>query len=185
VSEAPLIWDGCGLLNLAATARDHESLASLNCPSYVVTEVRKGEVPFLRPLPEEDPQGKLVSVDLSDLFAAGLLQEITLTAAEEELFVQYAREVDDGEARTAAAAVSRGLRVVIDDRGAIRLLGSLEASPPVLTTPEWLKHWADIAQVTEEVVGSVLRRVELCSRYRPRRTHLLYDWWQDHVVLVE
>jgi hypothetical protein len=147
----------------------------------VVAELLAAEVLYLRPLPEEDPQGKLVPVDLSPLFTAGLLQEVTLTAAEEALFVRYAQEVDDGEARTAAVAISRGLRVVTDDRAALRLLRGLEPPPPVVTTPEWLKLWAEVGEVPAEAVGGVLRRVELCARYRPRRLHPLHDWWNSHV----
>jgi hypothetical protein len=182
VSDVPLIWDACGLLNLAATARAGAILAALDCPCCVVDDVRAAEILFLRPLPEEDPHGNLVPVDLSELLDAGLLREVTLTAAEQELYVQYAREVDDGEALTAAAAVSRQFRVATDDRRAIRLPGSLDVPPPVVTTPEWLKHWADASQVDGEALGSVLRRVELCARYRPRRAHPLHDWWCSRVL---
>ena len=182
MSEIPLIWDACGLLNLAATAQAQEILTALSCPSYVVAQVHAAEVLFLRPLPEEDPQGNLVEMDLSELFSAGLLEEVSLTAAEEELFVRYAQEVDDGEARTAAAAVSRGWRVATDDRAAIRLLRSLSLPPPVVTTPDWLKQWADTGQLDATSLDGVLRRVELCARYRPRRIHPLCDWWNGQMI---
>lgn len=183
MSEEPLIWDACGVLNLAATDRAPEILASLDRPCWIVGEVLAAEVLFLRPLPEEDPQGTLVPVDLSELIGARLLQEVTLTTDEEEFFVRFAQEVDDGEARTAAIAVSRGLHVATDDRAAIRLLRELPAAPPVVTTPDWLKAWADGEQVGREVLAEVLRRVELRARFRPRRMHPLYGWWNDNVQL--
>lgn len=182
MSDVPFIWDGCGLLNLAATTRAGEILTALDCPCLVVAEVLAQEVLYLRPLPEEDPHGSLVPIDLSELFEAGLLQQIRLTASEQELFVEYARHVDDGEAGTAAAAVARGLRVATDDRAAIRLLRGLQVPPPVVTTPEWLKHWADTVPVDAAALGSVLRRVELCSRYHPGRKYPLHDWWSAHVI---
>lgn len=182
MSGTPLIWDACGLLNLMATARSGEILAALTTPCVVVREVRTGETLYLRPLPEEDPRGALVLVDPTPLLASGLLQEITLTPEEQELYVEYAAEVDDGEARTAAAAITRGLRIATDDRAAIRFVSALSPAPGVLTTPDWLKQWADTAQPDPVVLGAVLRRVEVCARYRPRKLHPLYDWWNDRVV---
>jgi hypothetical protein len=181
VDEGPVIWDACALLNLVATAREQEILTSLSCPCYVVKEVRVGETSYHRPLPEEDPEGRLVPVDLSPLLGLGLLQDVALTPDEQELFVEYALEIDDGEARTAAVAASRGYRIATDDRPAIRFAGSLDPAPAVLTTPEWLKLWAEATQADEEVLGDVLRRIELCARYHPRRLHPLFDWWSKHV----
>ena len=177
MGEAPFVWDACGLLNLAATQRAEEILAALRSPCYVVSELLQGEVLYLRPLPEEDPQRTKVPVDFTDLLKAGFLKEITLSPEEKVLFTDYAREVDDGEARTAAVAVVRGFQVVTDDRAAVAFLRRLGAPPRVITTTEWLKFWADAMEVRPEALADAVRRVEECATYRPRRMDPLLEWW--------
>lgn len=159
-----VIWDACGLVNLAATARAEEVLRAMGCQSYVVREVREKEATHLRPIPEEDPQGQLVPIDFTPLLQAGLLQDVTLAAAEHATFVGFAGLVDDGEARTAAVAVHRGLWMATDDRGALRLLRSLSAPLTALTTPEWVSHWATTTGAGPQALGEVLRRIQLCAR---------------------
>jgi hypothetical protein len=176
-----LIWDACGLLNLAATGRAAEILRALGDPCYVTKYVRTSEIFYLRALPEEDPRASLLPVDVKPLFEAGLLQDVDLEMAEQETFVNLALELDDGEARTAAVAVHRKLCVATDDRRALRLLASLSPPVSVLTTPEWVKEWADTGTVASDVLVDVLRRIQLSARYFPRRTHLLRQWWVDHL----
>src|SRR5579872_976556 len=101
---AGLMWDTSGLLNLVATGHAAEILASLGCLSYVVDRVRTTEVIYIRPLPEKDPTGALIPVDLAPLLESNALYEVALTADELMTFVAFATDVDDGEARTAAAA---------------------------------------------------------------------------------
>ncbi len=144
-------------------------------------EVRDGEVLALRPLPEEDPKGALVSVDLTLLLQDGLLQEVVLTPVEESTFVAYAAAIDDGEARSSAVAMHRGLTLVTDDRASIRFVQSLSPTLPVLTTMDWIKSWADTTAVETATLGEVLRRIELCARYRPPRHHPLKSWWEEHL----
>jgi hypothetical protein len=181
VPEEPLVWDGCGLLNLAATTRAEEVLRSLGRESSVVAEVLEREALYLRPLPEEDASGTVVPTDVSRLVEMRALAVVTLTPAEIELFVRLAEQVDDGEARTIAVAWSRGLRLVTDDRAALRVWRELGARAPGLTTPEWVRLWSEACGSAPEVIGGVLRRIEVCARYRPRHTHPLYEWWEANV----
>ncbi len=151
--EQGLIWDACTLLNLIATKRESEILTALACPSYVVREVREREILYLRPLPEEDPQGELIKVDLEPLFSAGVLQEVELTEEERRLFVMFASEMDDGEARSTAVAVQRGWRLVTDDKVSLRIAREYSPAIPTLTTPEWVKAWAETASVKKETLS--------------------------------
>src|SRR5205823_3752816 len=140
-------------------------------------EVRRIEATHLGPLPEEDPQGRLVPIDFAPLLQAGLLQDVAMAPSEDATSVEFARLVDDGEARTAAVAVHRSLRMATDDRGALRLLRSLAAPITALTTPEWVSLWATAAGIGQQALGEVLRRIQLCARYHPHHTHPMHQWW--------
>jgi hypothetical protein len=172
-----IVWDTCCLLNLLASGHSEEILAAAGCSCWVPNRVISRELLFLRPLPEVDPQEQLVPVEFSGLLSTELLEVVDLDGEEQALFVEYARALDDGEAAALAVAVARAARIATDDRAAIRLIRSLERPPAILTTPEWLMHWADVRQVDDEVVAEVLRRVETCARYRPPRDHPLQGWW--------
>ena len=173
----PLVWDACDLLCLVASNRASEILVALGCPCFVVREVLAGETLWLRLLPEEAGQPSLIRGDLSDLLQDGLLHEITMTQPEALLMVEYAEVLDDGEARTAAAAFTRGWLVATSDRAAVRLLRSLEPPPPVLTAVDWVKQWSEAVSADPGAVAEVIRRIELRSRWRPPRAHPLAAWW--------
>jgi hypothetical protein len=177
ISAPGLIWDACALLNLAATRRASDILAVFGCPSHVVRQVREGEILYLRPLPEEDLQGSLVSVDLASLFSAGALLEVELTAAEQAAFVAFAAEMDDGEARSAAVAAHRGWWLVTDDRVSLRVARGHTTPIHTITTPDWVKQWAEAASIEEAMVAETLRRIQVCANYIPRRVHPLKAWW--------
>jgi hypothetical protein len=180
-SFSGLAWDACALLNLAATGRAEDILPVFGCPSYVVRQVRIGGVFYLRSLPEDDPSGALVTVDLTPLLVCGLLVEVELNDAEQESFVALATQLDDGEARTAALAVHRGLCVVTDDRPTLRVLAELSPPVPTMTTPEWVKHWADAGAISSVTLSEVLRRIEVGAHFFPRRLHRLKGWWDSQL----
>lgn len=176
------VWDAVSMLNLVATNRAQEILATLGGQSYIVKEVREGEVIYLRPLLEEDAPGKLISVDLAPLLTSGLMQEVELTQPERVTFISFAARVDDGEARSVALASHRGLCLVTDDKLGIRLAQGLTPPVPVLTTLEWIKQWADVAAVSKAVLEDVIRRIDICAHFRPQRNHSLKSWWQSHLT---
>ena len=205
------VWDTSSLLNLVATGRAEEILRVFGCPAYIERVVyrgdgvRRGEVldtartskpryasftkrrdfqmrsVYLRPLPEENRPGEQIPVDLSPLFASGMLTETELDEAERALFVAYAAEIDDGEARSAAVAVHRGLWLMTDDRPCVNLMASLPVPPIVMTTPDWVKEWVDHAGISLEALAETLRRIHHCANYHARRNHPLRDWWNSHL----
>ena len=177
-----MVWDACTVLNLVATDRAAEILTSFGIPNYIVRQVREGEVFSLRPLPEDDPKGDLVAVDLIPLLKQGILIEVELTTEEVAAFVEFADEMDDGEARTLAVAVHRGLIMVTDDKKSIRIAQKLEPSIEVITTLDWVKIWVDKNRIDRATVSAVLHRIEICAHYRPRRSHPFKPWWESHTL---
>lgn len=182
ISASGLIWDACSLLNLIATQRAIEILTVLGCPSYVVQQVRVGEIQYLRPLPEEDPSGGLIAVDLAPILNSGALQEVILTATEQATFLSFAVEMDDGEAYSAAIAAHRDWWLATDDRVSLRV--AREQSPPIstITTPDWMRYWAENASPAADLLAEVLRRIQICANYHPRRVHPLRGWWDTALL---
>jgi hypothetical protein len=179
--ESGLVWDACCVLNLAATNRASDILASFSRPSYVVKEVYRNEVISLRPLPEEDPTGKQVPVDLTPLFSSGLLQEIELTQIERIRFAILSEDINDGEARSAAAALERNLSLVTDDRSAINHLSLNYKNLIIYRTPDWVNRWSSFLNISEDELKDVIRRIRKCARYDAPSDHPLKKWWQSYL----
>jgi hypothetical protein len=89
----------------------------------------------------------------------------------------FAAELDDGEARSAAVALHRGLWLVTDDRPSLRVARTNVPAIPSLTTPEWMKQWAEGEPAESQAVRDAVHRIEMCARYRPRRLDPLHAWW--------
>jgi hypothetical protein len=171
------VWDASGFISLLATRRVREILSALGASSYIVKEVRAQEILFIRPFPDDEPSDYRIEEDIRDLMDAGLLTEIELDEIEIERFIGFAAEIDDGEARSMAAAVERGLHLITDDRPAVKLGKSLPRPLTILMTPEWVKRWSDISNPDPSVVTEVIKRIQISARYRPRSSHPLKAWW--------
>jgi hypothetical protein len=61
--------------------------------------------------------------------------------AEENSFVNFAVELDEGEAVTGAIAMHRHWGIVTDDRKARRVFARTNPHVQLLSTPEFIKHW--------------------------------------------
>lgn len=171
------VWDASGFISLLATKRAREILSILGAFSYIVKEVRAQEILFIRPFPDDDSSDYIIENDLKNLLDVRLLMEIELDEIENERFIEFAAEIDDGEARSMAVAVERNLRLITDDRPTVNLGKSLSRPLTILTTPEWVKQWADLSNPDPSVVTEVVKRIQISARYRPRSSHPLKAWW--------
>ena len=175
------VWGASSLINLIATCHAGDILSTFGCPCYVVPKAMKGEVLYLRPLLEEDSTGALLSVDkeMNRFLEAGLIEAAELTSDEQDQFVMFAGEISDDEARILAVAANRGWHVVTDDRPALRVMSECVPSIPFLTTPDWMKSWAETHK-DDLTLRKAIRRVEECAHGGPRRNHPLFDWWKSN-----
>ena len=195
-----LAMDACCLINLRAAGRilipgsPHEAVVpskkvrratppagihpldlTLHVPDNVLREALRLDQPD-----PEDPT-KLVSVPLDSdlLIKQGILLACKLESDEErERFVQFATELDDGEAACLAIAVERGWVLGSDDRIAARLALSLGVS--VMTTEHLVKRWADLTNASPAEIREVLRNIQMFGHYTPRRVSPLRGWWLEH-----
>ena len=94
------------------------------------------------------------------------------------MYVDLATQIDDGEAMALAIAKSRSWAVSTDDRKAKRIADEL--SVKVLTTPEIVKRWADLARPSLDDLRQTLQLIETRASFFPSANHPLHSWWRDN-----
>jgi predicted nucleic acid-binding protein len=92
-----------------------------------------------------------------------------------ELFVEFAINLDDGEASSLAIAVSRGWTLATDDRKGRRL--ATKHHVKLISTSELIHQWVNSNSIPEAAVCEILNRIQQFGKFRPRRTDSLYEWW--------
>lgn len=171
------IIDSCSLINLATGWRGLEELGSLDCQWHVCDAVLK-ESEFTR---EYDVNGvpELVPLDVNRWTQQGLLRHI-YPEAEHEIqdYVEFACEVDDGEAQALALAKNRGLVLLTDDRKALSL--AERNGIQTLSTAAVLVAWAALAPRHQARLREILTRIEVLARFRPPCGSVEYAWWCDN-----
>ena len=124
---------------------------------------------------------ELKSINLFSLTLLNWLEVATLdTEAEEEDALHFMTDpfMDDGEAITGAIALNRNWAIATDEAAASAFFEQRTPQLQILSTPELIKYWVDIAIPSPEDVRTALQNVEVKGRYKPHKTHRLYSWWQ-------
>jgi predicted nucleic acid-binding protein len=169
------LLDACAVVSLYATRRMAEVLTA--CEGTVaVSDVVAREAQYVRRGGTGEDATEREPVDLAALVAAGTVQIVT-TDDENELltFVDLTRELDDGEAMTAALAIHRGYVVVTDDRKAERVLN--RRNVPLRSTLDLIKTWVDAERLDLTIQRTVLLDLRQRGTYEPRRLHPFRPWW--------
>jgi predicted nucleic acid-binding protein len=92
-----------------------------------------------------------------------------------EFYVEFAADLDDGEAMALAIARARAWLLATDDRKARRR--AVESGVSIVTTPELMKRWADSSRVPAEEIRSALERIQARARFVPAPDFPEYEWW--------
>lgn len=128
--ESPIVLDACCIFNFYVSGHFLEILQAINDQFYVTIVVQEKELQKLQKMKNDDNQEMNV---LEMAIAEELLNVIDFESEEEaELFVNYAFQIDDGEAASCAIAVSRGWAIATDDRRAISFIKSEVSSVKIL-----------------------------------------------------
>ena len=171
------IWDSCVLLNVLASNRIVEVIRTIEEHTYVCAEVQRESFYLLA----DDGTDDLIEINLEPHFETGALRACEVNGpAEAALLVDFSTSVDDGEANTLAIAISRGWGVATDDRKARRVF--LENNPNtemLVSTSEIMRHWAELANPSDEELRETLLRIERQASFIPPKSDPNLEWWTN------
>lgn len=172
-----LILDACVLLNLLATGVI-ENILKLSSQQSAICVLVEKESFYLR---NETDVNESVSVDLNPLIESGLIEICYLeNDDEQQMFVNLAAKLDDGEAMSLAIALSRNWHLATDDKKARRTFSENARSEQNLTsTLNLIKEWADEENIGIEEIKSILTKIETAARYRPAASDSNFQWWNS------
>lgn len=179
ISHTCLILDACCIINLYASGRMRDILATIVPFVTVATYVKDYEAQTVF---AGDGSGTREAIDLSPVITQGLLSVVDIaSAAETARYVDFAARLgDDGEAITGAIAAERDWAIGTDDGAARRFFSQHCPTLQLVSSLEVLKHWADTTSLPLAELGTALRLVRVRGRYQPKARHVLYEWWQAH-----
>jgi hypothetical protein len=167
------------LINILASGRAQEILTGSEYKFGICTVVSKESI-YLR---AADPNAPPDAVELDPFVKSKHLTVYGLTGDKEQtLYVDYATDLDDGEAMTLALAFSRGFTVATDDRKARRIfLEDTVDTTRLLSTPQILKRWSSRARLTGEELKKMLLDVSRRGRFSPHSGDPEFIWWSKAV----
>lgn len=173
------IIDACALLNLYASGFLESILKSRPMPCCVVEQVKQESL-FIRKPSDSAASYDREPVRLEPFFQSGLLKLVKLeNEAEQNMFINLAAQIDDGEAATIAVAIARSMQVVTDDKKAIRVLKQEAPTLVCLSTLEVVKGWSEVLAINPAELKMALENILKHANYLPSKKHHLFAWWQS------
>lgn len=175
-----IILDSCALLNLYASRRITEILATLPHPSAVAAFVRDREALWVG-RHRTGPAADYERVDLAPIVASGHIEVLDLDGdAEMAHFIALASSpaLDDGEAMSGALAHGRGFVVATDDRAALAAFSQHTPPIPTRSTASLLRHWAICAAVDAATLRLALIDIRERACFEPGARDPLHAWWR-------
>jgi hypothetical protein len=181
LSSRPVaILDACVLINLLATGRAQDIMSESGY-QFGICSVVKNESIYLRSTDSIAPPEE---VKLDAYLESDRLTVYELSGdAEKELYVDYAVELDDGEAMSLALAYSRGFSMASDDRKARRLFTEEIADlKRLLSTSQIVKEWSEKAGLNPAELKHILMEVSRRGRFFPNSGDTYFAWWSKAMV---
>ena len=169
INHSHLLIDTCCLLNLCASGEllNILQVISISAQATIVEEVKREllEIENIEQFEDALKQGLLSIVDFE-------------SEIEETTFVNYAVNLDAGEAATGAIAIHRNWAIATDDKKATKFLSQESPSLQIISTPEIIKYWSETANIEPLKLSNVLNEIRIKARYFPHKNHLLKNWWE-------
>ncbi len=181
IAHSHVILDACCLINFGASGHLQAILQTIPAQVVVAQVVKVGELKTLQRLEAEDNQGALQ-------FEAAIAQgQIILvdfeSETEAESFVNFAFVLkDDGESACCAIAVHRRWAIGTDDKRAISFMRREKLPLQIISTPEIIKHWSEVARIDSATLRDALNAIQNKARYAPPKSHPLHSWWTSVVA---
>jgi len=175
-SPPVVILDACVLINVLASGRAQEILTGSGY-SFGFCAVASKESAVDANAPRE-------AVELDPFVKSKCLTVYGLSGdAEQTLYVDYAADLDDGEAMTLALGFSRGYTVATDDRKARCIfLAYTGDATRLLSTPQILRRWSQSARLTAGELKRLLLESFHRGRFSPRSDDVEFAWWSKAVI---
>jgi hypothetical protein len=164
--HACIVLDACCIINLYESGYCEAILKATGPCVTVVSVVLEQE---------------LGTRDLQPLIERGILQIVEPESDAEFIsFVNFAVQLDDGEALTGAVARHRRWAIATDERKARKVFTREIRDILLVSTPELLKHWVDTSRPRASSIRDALTNIRTRARYEPGKDHALYRWWQSY-----
>lgn len=171
------IIDCCSLLNLYAGWGGLRELATLGDAWHIGEAVLK-EAQYIWQFAPDGSRSR-VPIDLQTPLQEGLLNAVRPESeAELEAYVEFASELDDGEAQAMAIAMHRGFILLTDERKALQI--AQRVAVRTITTAQILRQWVEYSAGNARRLPEVLRSIEERARFRPRQDTPDGLWWEQH-----
>jgi len=180
VQDRRILLDACCLINLFASAHVEDILSTIPAPFGVAAAVRREALYILSEHVDEEPLNEPEPVSVEPLVASGLLTILHPESEQEEAtYIDFAADLDDGEAMTCALAIHRSYDIATDERKAIRILGERAPQVVIYTTASLVRWWVETGHIDPQSVGNALDAIQVRGRFRPGRNDPLLSWWES------
>ena len=181
IAHSHVILDACCLLNFGASGHLLAILQAIPAQVVVTKVVKEGELKTFQRLEAEDNQGAL---QFEAAIAQGKLIIVDFESeAEAESFINYVFELgDEGESASCAIALHRAWAIGTDDKRAISFMRREKLPLQIISTPEIIKHWSEVARIDSATLRDALNAIQNKARYVPPTSHPLRRWWTSVVA---
>lgn len=181
LSSQRVVLDACVLINLIASGEIISIRRAIEMDFMICPVVEKESIS----VQTGDPLSPRQLIDLAPFIQSGVLSIRKLAdQREEELFVDYAARLDDGEAMSLAIVHSVGCKLATDDAKARKIfIQAINQPDQLLSTTEIIRIWAIKEGVTQSNLKAVLLAIQQKARFFPSKNDPNCKWWFD--VLAE
>jgi len=118
-------------------------------------------------------------IDLEPLVVGGLLEVVTHDWAihSSHILVLAKAEISGmGEKISGAIALEKNWAIATDDRHAQRKFIGLMPQTQIVTTLDLVRHWADMENISRDVLREVLEKIRVRGNAEPAQDHPQYAW---------
>jgi predicted nucleic acid-binding protein len=171
------LLDACALVNLYCGWGGLKELQDFGA-SWSIGDTALKEAMFVR---DFDANGGIhkVTLDPAAVVANGNLQVLSLRdAGEHASLIEFAMELDDGEAQALSLALHRKRVLVTDDRPAVRVASAPHVVVQTMGMPEILMAWGNTNTECRRRLPEVVRRVSVLGAFQLKNNPPHYRWWQ-------
>ncbi len=96
-------------------------------------------------------------------------------------YIDFASEMDDGEAQALAIAKHRGFILLSNDNKAVKVARRPEVAVKTLSTVDILRAWAGKNPANEMRLPGVIKRITTLARFSPKISAVDYPWWNGYL----